>query len=101
MLTPTCNPRGAEMKTSIGFSASSLGAIQAEAIYPLSEFQRLSGLGEAAMRKARRMGLMVTSIGRRRYVRGKDFYEFIERTGEGLQGGSVTASHYRTGGANA
>ena len=69
------------MKTSIGFSANSLGAIQAEAIYPLPEFQRLTGLGEAAMRKARRRGLVVTSIGRRRYVRGKDFYEFIGTTG--------------------
>ena len=81
-------------------SASLLGAIQAEATYPLPEFQRLSGLGEAAMRKARRMGLLVTSIGRRRYVRGKDFYEFIARVGEGVQSDSATAAYYRAGGAN-
>lgn len=101
MLTPTCNPRDAEMKPSIGSSASLLGAIQAEAIYPLPEFQRLTGLGEAAMRKARRMGLVVTSIGRRRYVRGRDFCKFVERTGEGRQWDSVASSYYRAGGANA
>jgi hypothetical protein len=82
-------------------SAKLLGAIQAEAIYPLPEFQRLTGLGEAAMRKARRMGLVVTSIGRRRYVTGKNFYEFIARAGERVQGDSVTASFSRIGGADA
>jgi len=82
-------------------SASSLGAIQAQAIYTLPEFQRLTGLGDAAMRKARRMGLAVTSIGRRRYVSGKDFYEFITRPGEGAQSGSLAASYYREGGARA
>jgi hypothetical protein len=57
----------------------SLGAILAEAIYPLPEFQRLTGLGEAAMREARRKGLVITAIGRRRYVRGADFYEHVGR----------------------
>jgi hypothetical protein len=58
---------------------SSLGAIHAEAIYPLPEFQRLTGLGEAAMREARRKGLVITAIGRRRYVRGADFYDHVGR----------------------
>jgi hypothetical protein len=55
----------------------SLGVILADATYPLPEFQRLSGLGEAALRKARGQGLTVTSIGRRRFIRGADFHEFI------------------------
>lgn len=55
----------------------SLGAIESAAVYPLPEFQRLSGLGEAALRKARRQGLTVTAIGRRRFIRGTDFHEFI------------------------
>jgi hypothetical protein len=53
------------------------------------------------MRKARRMGLVVTSIGRRRYVTGKNFYDFIARAGERVQGDSVTASFSRIGGADA
>jgi hypothetical protein len=60
-------------------SPASLGAIHAEAVYPLPEFQRLTGLGEAAMREARRKGLVITAIGRRRYVRGADFYEHVGR----------------------
>jgi hypothetical protein len=51
--------------------------ILADATYPLPEFQRLSGLGEAALRQARRQGLVVTAIGRRRFVRGADFHAFI------------------------
>ena len=54
-----------------------LGVILADATYPLPEFKRLSGLGEAALRQARRQGLMVTAIGRRRFVRGADFHAFI------------------------
>jgi len=54
-----------------------LGVILADATYPLSEFKRLSGLGEAALRQARRRGLVVTAIGRRRFVRGADFHAFI------------------------
>jgi hypothetical protein len=54
-----------------------LGVILADACYPLPEFQRLSGLGEAALRQARRQGLVVTAIGRRRFVRGADFHAFI------------------------
>jgi hypothetical protein len=68
MATATARPR-----------PDSLGAIHAEAIYPLPEFQRLTGLGEAAMREARRRGLVITKIGRRRYVRGADFYEHVGR----------------------
>ena len=58
---------------------NALGAIHAEAIYPLPEFQRLTGLGEAALRQARRRGLVITTIGRRRYVRGADFYQHVGR----------------------
>lgn len=60
-------------------ASPSLGVILSEATYPLAEFQKLSGLGEAALREARRRGLVVTAIGRRRFVRGADFYEFVGR----------------------
>jgi hypothetical protein len=64
-----------------------LGVILADATYPLPEFQKLTGLGEAALRKARRQGLTVTTIGRRRFVRGADFHEFI--------GARASAAHAR------
>ena len=65
--------------TTSGPRTPSLGAIHAEAIYPLPEFLRLTGLGEAAMREARRRGLVITTIVRRRYVRGADFHEHVSR----------------------
>ncbi len=40
------------------------------AVYALPEFRRRTGLGEAAMRTARRCGLEVLEIGGRRFVRG-------------------------------
>lgn len=60
-----------------------LGVILSDATYPLPEFQRLSGLGEAALRQARRQGLVVTAIGRRRFVRGADFHDFISARRKG------------------
>lgn len=70
---------------------SALGAIHAEAVYPLAEFQRLTGLGEAAMREARRKGLAICTIGRRRFVRGADFHDHVRllanRTTEAAGGG--------------
>jgi hypothetical protein len=64
-------------RSSVPRIAPALGVILADATYPLPEFQRLSGLGEAALRQARRQGLVVTAIGRRRFVRGADFHAFI------------------------
>jgi len=64
-------------RSSVPRIGPALGVILADATYPLPEFQRLSGLGEAALRQARRQGLVVTAIGRRRFVRGADFHAFI------------------------
>jgi hypothetical protein len=68
--------------------APTLGVILADATYPLPEFQRLSGLGEAALRQARRQGLVVTAIGRRRFVRGADFHAFIGSKARAKQQGA-------------
>ena len=43
--------------------ASSLGIFLSDATFPLAEFQQLSGLGEAALRKSRWHGLVVMAIG--------------------------------------
>jgi hypothetical protein len=50
--------------------------------YPLKEFMKQTGLGEAAMRSARRHGLKVCTVGRNRYVRGADFIEYLEKQAE-------------------
>jgi hypothetical protein len=57
---------------------ASLGPILADAVYPLPVFMRLAGLDERGMRHARRRGLKVIQVGRRRYVRGVDFHEYLE-----------------------
>jgi hypothetical protein len=57
----------------------SLGVIFSSATYPLAEFQRLSGLGEAALRSARRQGLLVHKVGSRKFVRGHDWHEFLAK----------------------
>jgi hypothetical protein len=54
-----------------------LGPISSEQVYPLEVFAKLTGLGAWGMRKARRAGLKVKTVGRRRYVRGIDWHEFL------------------------
>lgn len=56
-----------------------LGIILADATYPLPEFQRVSGLGDAAVRKARRQGLLVHQVGSRKFVRGQDWNDFLSK----------------------
>ena len=54
------------------------GVISADSLYTLGEVRERLKLGEAAMRQARRAGLKVRTIGRRRYVLGKDLLDFVE-----------------------
>jgi hypothetical protein len=49
-------------------------------IYPLPDFMRVSGLGVAAMRAARRSGLRVLYSGRSAFVDGADFIAWIRST---------------------
>ena len=56
------------------------GEISADSIYTLDEIELRLGLGQAAMRTARRAGLKVRKIGRRRYVLGKDLLAYVETT---------------------
>ncbi len=57
--------------------------IQPEIVYGLSEFSKRTGLGEAALRTARRCGLRVLEIGGRRFVRGKDWCSYVDDVAEG------------------
>lgn len=53
------------------------GVIEAAAAYTLPEFQSITQLGDAAMRQARRKGLAVTKVGRRSFVYGQDFIDYM------------------------
>jgi hypothetical protein len=56
-----------------------LGIIFSDATYPLQEFQRVSGLGDAAVRKAKRQGLVVHQVGSRKFIRGQDWNDFLDQ----------------------
>jgi hypothetical protein len=51
--------------------------VRAGECYTLPEFRRRTGLENAAIRSARRAGLIVRRVGRRSYVLGDDFLEFL------------------------
>lgn len=59
-----------------------LGPIEPHILYPLPELQARAGLGNAAMRTARRAGLKVKYAGGRGYVLGLDFIEYVEANGK-------------------
>ena len=80
-------------------SRGSLGIILSDATYTLGEFQRISGLGEAALRKARRQGLVVSRVGRRGFVTGRDFQDYLGALSEDVPSKPAMASESRVGGA--
>lgn len=51
--------------------------IQIDEIYQLSDFQELTGRGDAAMRSARKNGLRVLRAHGRAFVSGADFHEYL------------------------
>lgn len=57
--------------------------VHVDGIYPLVAFEKVSGMGKAAMKTARRNGLRVRKVLGRSYVLGRDFLNWIdERTRE-------------------
>lgn len=58
------------------------GQIDEGSLYTLDEIKRRLGLGDWALRTARRRGLVVRRIGTRGYVLGKDMIEFIRQSAE-------------------
>lgn len=60
-------------------SSPSLGAIAADQSYPLPTFMRLTGLSLWAMRQARRKGLKLRTVGRRKFVLGSDWLKYLEQ----------------------
>jgi hypothetical protein len=56
---------------------SNLGVIEDNVTYPLEVFKQRAGLSDWAMRMARRKGLKVRMVGRRGYVRGSDWSNYL------------------------
>lgn len=50
----------------------------ADEIVPLSDLQARLGLGASAIRAARRRGLRIHRIGRKKFVVGRDLIAFME-----------------------
>lgn len=55
------------------------GVIRADEAYTLTEFRKRTGLGSTAFRGARAAGLRVIALGRKRYVLGVDWIEFLKQ----------------------
>lgn len=60
-------------------AASALSAISIHEVYPLEVFKQKVGLAGWALRQATRSGLSVAKVGRRRFVRGCDFADYLGR----------------------
>ena len=70
--------RGKAMAEALNQSEDGLAPIVAEAVYPLDDFKRRTGLESASIRKMRQQGFVVRRIGRRSFVRGMDFLAWCE-----------------------
>lgn len=69
------------MVTATAQNRASDGHIVADALYTLAEIESRLGLGVAAMRQARRKGLVVRRIGKRGFVLGRDLIEYVAKCG--------------------
>jgi hypothetical protein len=58
----------------------SVGEISGDSLYTMDELQLRLGLGRAALRAARREGLIVKRIGRRAYCYGRDVITWFEQS---------------------
>jgi hypothetical protein len=56
----------------------SLRTVREDEIVPLPELAKRLGLGQSAVRAARRQGLKVRRIGRRKFILGRDLVAFLE-----------------------
>jgi hypothetical protein len=54
------------------------GVIRADEAYTLMEFRRRCGLGQHAWRQLRNSGFRIVEIGRKRFVLGQDFIDYLK-----------------------
>ena len=55
-------------------------SIEPQTLYALEEFKQVSGMGNWALRQARKAGLKMLKIGNRKFVKGQAFIEFLDST---------------------
>jgi hypothetical protein len=58
------------------------GVIIPERLYSFQAFERITGVGSAGLREARRNGLEVRYFGRQGYILGQTIIDFILTTGK-------------------
>lgn len=61
------------------------GVIEAGKCYPIATFRVLTGMGHAAVREARKKGLLVRRVGLRSFVLGQDFLDFVRDHGQPVE----------------
>jgi len=54
------------------------GQIEPQTLYSLDEFKQVSGMGNWALRQARKEGLKMLKIGNRKFVKGQTFIDFLD-----------------------
>lgn len=57
--------------------------VRADEVYTVREFRRRAWLTDYSYREARRAGLVVIRFGRKCYVRGADWIDFLDRIAKG------------------
>ncbi|QDT84775.1 hypothetical protein [Gimesia chilikensis] len=58
------------------------GQIEPQTLYSLEEFKQVSGMGNWALRQARKAGLKMLKIGNRKFVKGQAFIDFLDSQNE-------------------
>jgi hypothetical protein len=63
-------------------AAPTLAAIRADEALTVPDFLSRTGLGQKSLRKAKAQGLPVRRIGRRCYIIGRDWLDYLARQGK-------------------
>jgi hypothetical protein len=71
------------VKSTATATRSTPGVIHAAESYRADEFRRRTGLNDFTWRAVRKAGLRVVRFGRKLWVRGSDWFEFLERAASG------------------
>lgn len=60
-------------------SATVEAVIRADEAYGIGTFRKITGMGDAALRAARKAGLPVRKVGTRSYIVGADWLDYLKR----------------------
>jgi hypothetical protein len=64
-----------------------LDAVSPDLLYPMTILEKITGLGRAALRSARRSGLRVYYVHGRSFIHGRDWIEYVKTHGKGSKDG--------------